>query len=165
MKNYSMQRGSIVHKKIELFLRSKRKCNKNDEKLLVNLETTLKHLKWKYLECERLYRRANVSGRIDAVFQCGLGKILVDWKVTRRDICIHANDRIHERFDAFNGDYTALYFLQMNLYDFLYNQKNTQMYIGNIVGTKIKMIKCQRFSRQFMERIINNFDSYKSECL
>lgn len=162
MKRYCMKRGSIVHKKIELFLRSRRECDKNDEQLLRNLEKTLKTLKWKYLESERLHRRENVSGRIDAVFQCGTKKILVDWKVTQRNIICTHNNNIRERFDAFNGNYTALYILQMNLYDFLYNQKNTEIYIGNIVGTNIKMIKCQRFSREFMDRIISNYNSLKA---
>lgn len=154
-----MKNGSDIHKIIEIFLKSSRICNANDRFLLKNMERALNKRKWIYFESETVYNRLNVRGRIDAIFKCGSSYILVDWKVTKRNIRIQ---QVNETFDAFYGNYEALHVLQMNLYNFIYNQQNAEMYIGNIVGNKIKMIKCQKLSRIFIERIICNYNRMRS---
>lgn len=161
MNKACMRKGSDIHKIIELFLRSGRTCNANDCILLKNIEKTIKKLRWKYLESETMYTYLDVHGKIDAVFKRGGQTMLVDWKVTRRNIhtkCLN----IDEKFDAFYKNYVALYILQINLYNFIYNQENTELYIGNIVGDKVNIIKCQKFSRQFMERVIYNYSRLHS---
>lgn len=156
-KNY-MKRGSDIHKMVEVFLRSRRMCRRSDCVLLKNIELTLNKYKWKFIEAETMHAHSDVWGRIDAIFQRGSHIILVDWKVTTQGI--KQGQYIDEKFDAFHGRDIALYTLQMNLYDFIYNpqqQQPTELYIGNIVGNKVNMIKCQKFTRSFIERIIYNY--------
>lgn len=168
MNNYYKTKGIKIHCCIHRFLSLKKKCCtdclKRNKNLFKNLKYKLEKMKWVYVASEKIVKRDNCRGIIDALFKTkDLRKlIIIDWKVTRKNLK-KTSMSTEELFSSFNSQINQAV-LQLNIYRFLLNStthscNDIEMYIGNIVSNKFRFIKVKALSDEFMERIFKNYEN------
>lgn len=161
----SLRRGMAVHKQIHMFLNGDR-TNKNAA-LINALQRKLRKLGWTLFKTESSFCRDGLRGRLDAIFRKGNCLFIVDWKVTKQ---IKKIPDLREAFDVFSTP-QAQYILQLNLYNFLLTpeqvlDKNidlekTRLFLGKVHGNRITFIECQKFTKNFIRRLILRYRLYK----
>lgn len=140
-----------------------------DRALFLDIKNKLAQKKWTFLESEFTVDHDNVNGRMDALFEKHRRNkkiyAIVDWKCTRRKICLSKG--IGQTFSWSQKDRPVF---QLNLYRYLYKRSineehgsddgrlvDVELYIGNVVRSKIYFRKCMDLGDAFIERSILNF--------